>query len=136
MPIPDPKVNQEPEQLGLNFTIPKDPVYTALIPRLSNENRANASNVLNPQTQILVNNTHALKLRIDRLEQETSNGGESHDHHNKPVLDALSGNKGGVLSYEGKDLATATALQEAATAPLSNAELNDLINLAIQAGGI
>ena len=57
----------------------------------------------------------------------------NHDHHNKPLLDALSSSGGGVLAYDDNDLATADELLAATTTPLSNEEINNLIDLALQA---
>jgi len=56
----------------------------------------------------------------------------SHIHIDQLILDALGGEPGGALTYEGKALATEEALQGAITAPLSNATIDLLINQAQQ----
>jgi len=58
---------------GPNFTIPNNPVYDPNIPSIANGDPVNATDVVNPILQQMVNNTHANKVQTDALWQAENN---------------------------------------------------------------
>ena len=99
--MPLPQIIPPPNPIEPNYIIPENPAYTEQIPRLYNESRANASLVLNPIVQRLIDNIHALKLRIDALEG-AGVGGECNCAASPPDYDTIEGFLNLILSLKGE----------------------------------